>query len=355
MSAEPADAAVVPISRSDDHLAHGNRHGLRPSDPRDRGSHLGPEFPREHGAPPGSTGSLAPPDQEPEGAQADPRLQKVREAAAKLSQEHMWLDADVLEQDSLFKSTVADLSRPEVDASAALKAAKSSSDFEAAIGFAALAARAEIPSGQTDWALRALRRCSDDLERFVFRMLARHAEYPVIGADAQPAGRTRQLGRSSRSSSRSPRGRRGDHCGDLSPERAPKARTQYRKPPRPLRGRARARFRARLRRLASDDGRYGVPPGIRPRLGAPLRPPPALLVGRRRELVELVLGSLEQVPRRSVLLVGEPGVGKTALARAAVERLPAASSSSRRRPPRFMQALSTSANSRPRSLRSSKT
>ena len=52
----------------------------------------------------------------------------------------------------LFKSTVADLSRPEVDASVALKAAKSSSEFEAAIGFAALAARAEIPPGQTDWA-----------------------------------------------------------------------------------------------------------------------------------------------------------------------------------------------------------
>ena len=82
------------------------------------------------------------PTQEPEGTQADPRLQKVREAAAKLSREYMWLDADVLEQDSLFKSTVADLSRPEVDASVALKAAKSSSDFEAAIGFAALAARA---------------------------------------------------------------------------------------------------------------------------------------------------------------------------------------------------------------------
>ena len=48
------------------------------------------------------------PGQEPQGAQSDAKLQKVREAAAKLSQEHMWLNADVLEQDTLFKSTVSD-------------------------------------------------------------------------------------------------------------------------------------------------------------------------------------------------------------------------------------------------------
>ena len=86
-----------------------------------------------------------------------------------------------IEQDGLFKRTVADLSRPEVDAGAALTAAKSSADFEAAIGFAALAARAEIPPEQTSWAVRALSHCSEELEPFVFAMLAKHAEYPVIG------------------------------------------------------------------------------------------------------------------------------------------------------------------------------
>ena len=49
--------------------------------------------------------------------------------------------------------------------------------------------------------------------------------------------------------------------------------------------------------------------------------PPALLAGRRRELVELIVEALSQKPRRSVLLVGEHGVGKTAVARAALERL----------------------------------
>src|SRR5262252_8868093 len=88
----------------------------------------------------------------------DPDLQKTREAAAKLSQEHLWLEPAVVEQDGRFQSAVAALSRPEVDSSLALKAAKSSSEFEAAIGFAALAGRAEIPPGQTDWMVRTLGR-----------------------------------------------------------------------------------------------------------------------------------------------------------------------------------------------------
>ena len=53
----------------------------------------------------------------------------------------------------------------------------------------------------------------------------------------------------------------------------------------------------------------------------PFDEPPTLLVGRRRELVEIVVAALEQSPPRSVLLVGEHGVGKTALARAALDRI----------------------------------
>ena len=51
----------------------------------------------------------------------------------------------------------------------------------------------------------------------------------------------------------------------------------------------------------------------------PFDDPPVLLAGRRRELVELVISALEQTPPRSVLLVGEHGVGKTALARVALD------------------------------------
>ena len=52
----------------------------------------------------------------------------------------------------------------------------------------------------------------------------------------------------------------------------------------------------------------------------PFDRPPTLLTGRRSELVDLIVASLTATPRRSVLLVGEHGAGKTALARAALDR-----------------------------------
>ena len=50
-----------------------------------------------------------------------------------------------------------------------------------------------------------------------------------------------------------------------------------------------------------------------------------MLVGTATRARRTAREALEQTPRRSVLLVGEPGVGKTALARAALERLPSSS------------------------------
>jgi ATP-dependent Clp protease ATP-binding subunit ClpC len=54
----------------------------------------------------------------------------------------------------------------------------------------------------------------------------------------------------------------------------------------------------------------------------PYASPPALLVGGRRELVEVIHEAVSAMPPQSLLLVGEHGVGKTALTRAALERLP---------------------------------
>jgi ATP-dependent Clp protease ATP-binding subunit ClpC len=48
---------------------------------------------------------------------------------------------------------------------------------------------------------------------------------------------------------------------------------------------------------------------------------PALIVGTRQSVIDLVRTALDQRPRRSVLLVGENGVGKTTLARAALDGL----------------------------------
>jgi ATP-dependent Clp protease ATP-binding subunit ClpC len=49
---------------------------------------------------------------------------------------------------------------------------------------------------------------------------------------------------------------------------------------------------------------------------------PALVEGRRGEVAEEIVAALGEMPPRSVVLVGEHGVGKTALARAALEQLP---------------------------------
>ncbi len=56
-------------------------------------------------------------------------------------------------------------------------------------------------------------------------------------------------------------------------------------------------------------------------LERPFDEPPAHLVGRRAELVEVIQDVLEQKPRRSLLLVGEHGVGKSRLVRAALEKM----------------------------------
>ena len=54
----------------------------------------------------------------------------------------------------------------------------------------------------------------------------------------------------------------------------------------------------------------------------PYDDPPALITARRREIVDAILEAVTADPPRSVLLVGEHGVGKTALVRAALDQLP---------------------------------
>jgi ATP-dependent Clp protease ATP-binding subunit ClpC len=54
----------------------------------------------------------------------------------------------------------------------------------------------------------------------------------------------------------------------------------------------------------------------------PYDSPPALLVGTRPEIVEIIRGAVTADPREPLLLVGEHGVGKTALVRSALDALP---------------------------------
>src|SRR5262249_52623181 len=71
----------------------------------------------------------------------------------------------------------------------------------------------------------------------------------------------------------------------------------------------------------------GPAPGLlAPRPPTPLASPAPLLVGRARELAHLhqCLGRVRQGARQTVLLTGEPGIGKTTLVNAFVEELTSA-------------------------------
>jgi ATP-dependent Clp protease ATP-binding subunit ClpC len=262
------------------------------------------------------------PGKSPDGAQIDEKLQKAREVAAKLSQEQGWLNPEVVQQDERFKQAVAELSSPEVEGQVALTAAKSASVFEAAIGLTALAARDDVPTGQTDWAIRSLRRCPGELEPFIFRMLLKHAEYPVIG----PALSQLDEGISWVELARFI-GMRRAAGEEITAETF---RRNVARRLAPSIENFLDRFEDELGpdfRTAFDEWRATTVDtefleGFARLWERPFDMPPALLVGRRRELVELVREALEETPRRSILLVGDPGVGKTALTRAAVERLP---------------------------------
>src|SRR5262249_57229810 len=68
----------------------------------------------------------------------------------------------------------------------------------------------------------------------------------------------------------------------------------------------------------------GPAPGLlAPRPPTPLASPAPLLVGRARELAHLhqCLGRVRQGTRQTVLLTGEPGIGKTTLVNAFVAEL----------------------------------
>ena len=268
----------------------------------------------------------SPPRVEPGDGELTPHeqdeLRKARETASKLAQEHSWLNPEVVEQDARFRQAVGDLSRPTLRGNVALTAAKSPAVFESAIGLSALASRPSIPPGQTDWAIRLLRRCPPELEPFVFRMLAKHAEHPVIGSALSQLDEGVTWPELARFI-----------AARIAAGEEVTAEMFRRNVARRLAPGIESfldRFEDQLGsdfRAAFDEWRETTVDteflqGFARVWDRPFDVPPALLVGRRRELVELLLDAFEQTPRRSVLLVGEPGVGKTKLAKATAERLP---------------------------------
>ena len=142
-------------------------------------------------------------------------------------------------------------------------------------------------------------------------------------------------------------GRRGDVLGRRPRGRGRRARPDLRRGAR--------RPGERARRLQAS----GRTPSARPSCGATSAPSgpsgsrrttrrPRRLVAGREEPVARIADALADVPARSVVLVGEHGVGKTALLRAALDRAASRRSCSRRSASEINAGMSTSAARGPR-------
>ena len=241
----------------------------------------------------------------------------VRSAAAQLELEHTWweMSLEALEAEPAFQLAVSALADADTDVAEVVTLSRDADGWVASMALAALAQREDVPDDWLTWAARNPVRPSVCEDRLLLRALAVHSGQPVIGAGLQALESLRDEVVAEFVRERISRGEQvavdtfdkvsletADNLeafidrfeGDLGPD--------FRRSFETWRALANLRNIGRIWERPFDD-------------------PPTLLAGRRRELVEIVVAALEQSPPRSVLLVGEHGVGKTALTRAALDRI----------------------------------
>jgi ATP-dependent Clp protease ATP-binding subunit ClpC len=241
----------------------------------------------------------------------------VRRAAAELDDELDWwsMTLDALESHPLFEDAVTVLADDEMPVDEVVSLSRGSNGWIASMALAALGRRDDVPEEWVTWAARHPARPSVCEDALLLRALDKHARTPVIGGVLQELDSIRDELIAEFVQQRQRSGERVDATTFRSlsltdSEQIEQFVDRYEEELGPGFRAAFEDWRA-LSNL-SNVGRLWERPFDRP---------PALLVGRRRELVELVVDALEQSPPRSVLLVGEHGVGKTALVRAALDRL----------------------------------
>jgi ATP-dependent Clp protease ATP-binding subunit ClpC len=241
----------------------------------------------------------------------------VRACAAELDDDLDWfgVDAESASEHPAFTRGVETLAGDETEVEDVVRLGRDANGWVASMALAALELREDVPDSWVAWAARNANRPSVLEDTFLLRALAVHATEPVVRSILPQVGqinealvadfvrRRREAGEEIDEETFT--GLRLDGSEELESfidryenELGPEFRIAFEE------------WRA-MRNLTSV-GRIWERPFDRP---------PALLAGRRRELVELMVSALEQAPPRSVLLVGEHGVGKTALARAALDRL----------------------------------
>lgn len=248
-------------------------------------------------------------------------VQAVHELAGRLMAKHEWPDPALMDSDGSFLAGVRLLAAADLPVDVPLALAQEENDWVACMALAALAERADVPHSLTDVLLPRVRAASHPREAYIFRVLAQHASRPVIGSVlamiddnlthalvAKFIGARRAAGEhlDEEILRKNVPIRLADTVGEMLDLFEHELGEGFREA-----------FEA-WRRLTVDAEFLSSVGKLWQR---PFDDPPAVLVGRRAEIVDLVAEQLTQTPRRSVLLVGEHGVGKTALARAALERL----------------------------------
>ena len=241
----------------------------------------------------------------------------ARGAAAELELEFDWweMTPETLEAQPAFRRGVAAFGAGSTPVSTVVPLTRDSSGWVASMALGALAERDDVPETWVSWATRNPSRPSNCEDTMLLRALARHATSPVIGAVLPVLDSVRDELVVDFVRQRVTNGERVDVTTfeNVSLDQADDVEAFVDRFEDELGPEFRARFEEwRTLRNLTGVGRVWDRPFDRP---------PAMLAGRRRELVELVVAALEQTPPRSVLLVGEHGVGKTALARSALDRL----------------------------------
>ncbi|MGH3078354.1 MAG: AAA family ATPase, partial [Gaiellaceae bacterium] len=241
----------------------------------------------------------------------------ARAAAAELLAElHWWeMTPEALEAQPAFQRSVEELADEETPVETVVPMTRDPSGWVASMALAALAERDDVPEEWVSWAMRHPARPSNVEDAFLLRALAKHATQPAIPSVLPMLESMRhdlivEFVRARRAAGEQIDASTFEGVSIKDAEEVESFVDRWEDELGPEFRAAFEEWRA-ARNLASV-GRIWEPPFDRPA---------AFLAGRRRELVELVVSALDQTPPRSVLLVGEHGVGKTALARAALDRL----------------------------------
>jgi ATP-dependent Clp protease ATP-binding subunit ClpC len=256
-------------------------------------------------------------DDDSESEDHEPASAVARSAAAELESEHDWwnMTPETLEGLPEFRRAVRALADEGTPVSMVVPLSRDADGWVASMALAALAERDDVPEDWVAWASRNPARASNCEDVLLLRALARHATFPVIASGLSALGPVRDEHVAEFVRLRRERGE------DVAASTFEGLTTEDFDKVEVFLDRYEAELGPDLRRSFEKWRALLNLAGVGRVWEAPFDRPPALLAGRRRELVELVVSALDESPPRSILLVGEHGVGKTALARSALDRL----------------------------------